>query len=570
MYSQSVGRSRPIRWWWIAVLPCVVLVGWSLTALGPKSEVRAQTPPASGTDVAPIALDFVPRDSVLVLGARVSRLSAKPLLAGAARILPQQPRPEDFPWGVPPGDVDEVVAALAMASLGAGPEPLLIVRFSSAKARERNMEGLAERATKILFGDTPYMRVSARQFYFEPDNRTVVWSATEAMIRRGLAAGQGGAAGTNWAAHWSSLSRKDAVLVANTALIRGMPLVFDAISQELGRNSRSSPGAHRLASQVAPLWEDTEYVAASLAINDQLDLRIVSQSHSDDDAKQAESGFMTALSLLRAGLSTARGALAKNSSLEHPLPLANLDFIDGVLERAQVGRRDTQAGVGISLDAKASQSLVALALPAVSAGVDNQRASAGINNLRQIGLAFHNYHDAYKVFPSATQIGPKNVPHSWRVTLLPFLEQKELYDSYRQDEPWDSPHNRQLLDKIPEVYRSGNDQRSSTNTSYFTLTGPTTIFRGGESDRPHIANILDGTSNTILIVETKRPVPWTKPEDIPFDPEKPLPELGGWNSNGFRVTMADGSVQFIPKNLDPEIIRRLIMAADGGPVQLPK
>ncbi len=73
-----------------------------------------------------------------------------------------------------------------------------------------------------------------------------------------------------------------------------------------------------------------------------------------------------------------------------------------------------------------------------------------MNDLKQIGLAMHNYHDVNKHFPAPVIMGPDGkTPHSWRVAILPYLDQQELYKQYNLNEPWDSPHNKKLLKKSP-------------------------------------------------------------------------------------------------------------------------
>jgi RNA polymerase sigma factor (sigma-70 family) len=154
---------------------------------------------------------------------------------------------------------------------------------------------------------------------------------------------------------------------------------------------------------------------------------------------------------------------------------------------------------------------------------------------------------------------------SWRVALLPYLEQQELYRQFKLDEPWDSPHNKKLLAKMPKVFAApGVTTREPYTTFYQVFVGPHAAFEKHRAMR--IANITDGTSNTLLIVEAGSAVPWTKPEDLHFDEDEPLPELGGAYPGIFNAAFADGSVHVFRKNANPDLLRALITRDGGEPV----
>ena len=163
-------------------------------------------------------------------------------------------------------------------------------------------------------------------------------------------------------------------------------------------------------------------------------------------------------------------------------------------------------------------------------------------------------------------LGPDGkMSHSWRIEILPYLEVggEQLHKQYKMDEPWDSDNNKKVLLQMPSVFRSPNDNEKSFHAAYFAVTGPQTIFCDGKGTK--LQQITDGTSNTIMLVEAKRNIPWTKPEDIPVD-VGPLPRLGGWIEGGFNVTLADGSVRTLPNKIEETTLRALFTKASGEPV----
>jgi len=181
-------------------------------------------------------------------------------------------------------------------------------------------------------------------------------------------------------------------------------------------------------------------------------------------------------------------------------------------------------------------------VPALEAARVASHSNKSADNLKQIAMAILSYESARRRLPAAAPLGPDGLtPHSWRVEILPLLGYQELYERYRLNEPWDSEHNRALIKEMPTVYRHPLDDPASTNTSYFVFTGPDAMFFNNQGTR--LAQIPDGTSNTILAVEAARGVPWTKPEDFSYAADQPLPKLGGWLANGaFAYAHCDGSV----------------------------
>jgi RNA polymerase sigma factor (sigma-70 family) len=180
------------------------------------------------------------------------------------------------------------------------------------------------------------------------------------------------------------------------------------------------------------------------------------------------------------------------------------------------------------------------------------------NNLRRLALAMHYYHDVYQEFPAHAICSKDGKPLlSWRVAILPYTKDRDLYKQFKLDEPWDSPRNKKLLERMPEIYAPiGISPPEPFSTFYQVFVGKGAAFE--EKRRVRIADFSDSTSRTILIAEGGKAVPWTKPEDLPYAPDKPLPSLGGLFSDVLNVAAADGSVHLLPKKLDEKLLRALI------------
>ena len=147
--------------------------------------------------------------------------------------------------------------------------------------------------------------------------------------------------------------------------------------------------------------------------------------------------------------------------------------------------------------------------------------------------------------------------------MLPYLEQDALYKEFHLDEAWDSDHNKKLLEKMPPLFAGGDEQSLKNHETYYQgFVGKGAAFDGAKGLR-FPAEFVDGTSNTILFVEAKKAVPWTKPEDIPFDGGKVLPKVGGLDKAGFLAVLCDGSVRFVPLTVKEDDLRTWIIRNSG-------
>src|SRR5262245_20645213 len=190
---------------------------------------------------------------------------------------------------------------------------------------------------------------------------------------------------------------------------------------------------------------------------------------------------------------------------------------------------------------------------------------AAERNLKEIALAWHNYHDSNNHFPCNEVSKDGKVLLSWRVQILPYIEQLDLYQQFKLDEPWDSENNKKLIDKMPKLYEPVRGKFDPGMTFYQVFTGKHGLLKSGE--KQHLAGITDGTSNTILCVESAKPVVWTKPDDLVFD-GKDVPALGGLFDGKFHVAMCDGSVRRFKKGVDADVMRGLITPQGGEVVNV--
>ncbi len=193
------------------------------------------------------------------------------------------------------------------------------------------------------------------------------------------------------------------------------------------------------------------------------------------------------------------------------------------------------------------------------------RDSISMNNIKQIMLAMHMFHDVHQRFPPqalADSTGKKLL--SWRVMILPYIEQNELYKQFHMDEPWDSEHNRTLIDKMPTIYKTPGLNKDNSKTRYVVpLTAKSIFGRPGAACR--IFDITDGTSNTIAIVESmaERSVIWTKPDDFVVDAENPINGLAESDRESFIAGFADGSVRRLKTSAKKSTLLNLFDASDG-------
>lgn len=189
-------------------------------------------------------------------------------------------------------------------------------------------------------------------------------------------------------------------------------------------------------------------------------------------------------------------------------------------------------------------------------------------NLKAIGEAFHQFHGIAGGFPTDRADKAGKPLLSWRVLILPELEENELFRQFNLDEAWDGPTNKPLAAKMPAVYAPVRGKPKPGETFYQVFTGPKSLFDG--KTLRTMRSITDGAANTGMVFEAATSVPWTKPGDLAFDEAKDLPKLGGVFGGVCHVVLCDGIVKALRTDADATELKRLIMPADGHPVDFKK
>jgi hypothetical protein len=316
-------------------------------------------------------------------------------------------------------------------------------------------------------------------------------------------------------------------------------------------------------------------------------MKYSSEQSAEDAERAAQNGLEMARQLLARGRTELERKL-KAPDQPNPAPLDQLpeaaatlvglgalNQADEILKTLPIKREGADLRLDVtvppgpgSLVAATSAVGVGLLLPAVQKVRESSVRMQSSNNLKQIALAMHNFNDAYSGNLPAHAIYSKDGKKpllSWRVAILPYIEEDNLYRQFHMDEPWDSEHNKKLIPLMPKVYLSPTAPRTKEPgmTYYQILVGGGAAWEKSSKQPGIPRTFVDGTSNTIMVAEAGEPVIWTKPDDLEYDPNKPLPKLGLQPGGPFNVALADGSTRVISPNISDATMRAAITPAGG-------
>ena len=250
------------------------------------------------------------------------------------------------------------------------------------------------------------------------------------------------------------------------------------------------------------------------------------------------------------------------------IEVASSQYASRIMNKVFEDLRPSRNGESLAFAAEGAEAnqaavigvLVALLLPAVQAAREAARRAQAINQVKQVSLAMINYESAMGSYPARASFDDEGKPLlSWRVHVLPYLEEVALYKQFHLDEPWDSEHNRKLIAKMPAIYAHPDLEPGKTH--FLVPVGPGTVFEGDKGRL--VREITDGTSKTLMVVEAddNAAVVWTKPDDLTYDPNNPVQNLGNLRAGGFIASRCDCSVGFFARTVDPQVLAALFSRA---------
>ncbi len=571
------------------VIALTLATGLLIAGLRPPAaqQAVAQQPekPKASAEATPFNLDNVPASTKLLIGLRPSELASRPEMQAIVKAINEAF--EADATGIQFGDIDHVLFILCgPISVEAGEQifrgPVIEIRMKQpntfeqfAKAQNLStiddmIDLMTKNQPKALTAD---QRAALREMpeirqqflmtlsqigdlgvggMYTVDDRTILYGFGKDLSALLDDLDDNSRGKLAWLEKFEPVANDDACIVWDVAAFQ--PLLQSEFEE------RPNP----IFGMFMPLWENADLVIGGGRLDDRMSLTLTGWSPDAESATKLERTLKSLVPLGRGMLESTKVSVERTPNDIRGALLPAITFAEAALENVDIQQADDRVTVRIQGDGASLALMAAATLPAVQQAREAARRTQTINNLKQIGLAFHNYNDVHQHFPPPVLLGPDGkTKHSWRVAILPLIGQQALYDLYDQSQPWDSEHNRKVLALMPAQFRSPNDEPDSTNTAYFTLVGEHTAVGNTPGEGLTFRDIPDGTSNTLLVVEAKRDIPWTKPEDIPYAADKDLPQLGGWHEGGFFTMIADGSVKFISENVDEKLLRSLI-TRDGG------
>ena len=540
----------------------------TLFAQADKTQARRERSEAAE----PFDLSYVPTNTNLLLGIRPSQLAGEetvaPLIDGVEKMLGTLGSP-----GTKIADLKQVIVVGMpdeRSSLPVGNRPVALFTPENGAGERVHAWAKSFVADELIIRGRRPIQLQQREkprgplmATFVPPggkatNPDAIAIGDDEMVRAVVVAATSNATSPGWLDEFKAVSHHQMAFAAN---MKALGAVIDS-----GNGAGSGPAA-----AFAPLWQQTELIVGGSSIGKAGRGEVIAHCRDEAAAKQVAETAQALIPLARNMLDVVERQSAEAAARNPDAAPAqvrkamgdSLTVVRNFLNSAHISAKSRIASLTAEADTGSLPVMVGLLLPAVQGSREAARRTRSINNLKQIGLALHNYHAVHNHFPPPVLVGPDGkTTHSWRVAILPYVDASDLYNEYKLDEPWDSENNLKVLKQMPTVFRHPNEPEGSTVACYFALTGSNTAFGEGGEGTP-IRDITDGSSNTLMVVEARRDIPWTKPDDIPYDAGQPVPKFGGFQPGIWLTELADGSVRTIAEAIDEKTVRALI-TRNGG------
>jgi type II secretory pathway pseudopilin PulG len=480
--------------------------------------------------------------------------------------------------GNDPADVEQMTI-FSELPVGGPPNYGIVLKFTRPFLMKSIPSRLTAHTQPGMLNDEPYLE-SAHPLLpsiYSPDDTTVV-IAPDLMLRRLVSPPPGATARKLIERVQDVPAGDDIYLACDVAAFR--PLIALGLSQ-----------AKEIPPEAKPYVEMPNLIeSAELSINLTHDAvsQLIIHANDDASAEKLVSQVKAAGEMWQDKIvEQMRAEAAKNPALQGPIGNAYLKYLERIRHAQQPALWHLErAGSDISLfnfrPGNSPQQqlvmvavigiLVALLLPAVQAAREAARRTQSMNNMKQLMLGLLNYESANASFPAHAIYDANGKPLlSWRVAILPYLEQEALYNEFHLDEPWDSPNNKPLIAKMPAVFDEPSYNILPGKTPYLAIVGEQCGFDGSDKGL-RLQQFTDGTSKTVMLVTANpdRAVEWTKPDDLPFDAKNPMAGLGAGPHPGiWLAAVADGSIRIITDDIDPQVVTAFCTRNGGEQIQLP-
>jgi hypothetical protein len=541
---------------------------------GEKGAASSTGRPAASADKVPIEVSIAAPDHYAAIVINPRRLAASPLVAEQLKTEKVAEAIKTF--GIDPSEVEQIVVLLSMRKTQRGlPEPVAVItaRFThdvDARQVAAKLEAAGalghdapgpkgpEPAKEVQVGGKTCFTAAPGWLACTLGKNTIVLAPGENMEKTlALSASKGPLYERLKAVDTDN----DLIVVAEIEQIPDLDKQIDALGK----------GAPQTVKNYLDAVKTLRGVTLGLNLTGDSLLQIVLEAKDVPAAENVQGLLKDGVTLLGALLAGAEQSASKETKAKFA---DAFKLGDEAIAGLTVTPSDTRVTVtmkrpatldkiGALAEKEDIQAGIMQAMGGGQAGPVPGSRARQMNNMKQITLAMLVYESHMRNFPPAVIEKDGKPLLSWRVAILPYLEQDALYKQFHLDEPWDSPSNLEAAKKMPAVFQSP-DSPSDGKTRVMLFTGKDAAFDGGKKIRS--MDIRDGTANTILCVEAgpDKAVPWTKPADLPFDPEKPLAALGNVSPQGFLAAFFDGHVMQL--KVDNSTLKALITPSGNEPI----